>query len=96
MIFAQANKDSCSTKKYIQRYIDYLRDERFYSPRTLRSYKTDLIQFEEFLNKENLTLGKVSHLDLRKFLIALEGNNYQSRTLARKIAALRSFFKHLT
>ena len=85
-----------SAKKCIRRYIDYLRDERFYSPQTVRSYNSDLIQFAEFLNKRNLNLRRLSHVDLRKFLIALEQNNYQPRTLARKIAALRSFFKHLT
>jgi len=83
-------------KKYIRKFLNYLKDERFYSPQSLKSYQTDLLQFEDFLDKEGLNLAKVSHVDIRKFLIMLGKDKCKPKSLARKISTIRSFYKYLT
>jgi integrase/recombinase XerC len=66
------------------------------SPHTLRSYRLDLTQFLEFYarEQEDAELKQVTYQDLRAFLAtALQKN--RKTTVARKLSALRTFFKYL-
>ncbi len=79
-------------------FLTYLRDERASSPRTVEAYGRDLGQLGEFL-RERLGEGN-AHLDaidlylLRAWLASLARARGAS-TLARKVAALRSFYRFL-
>jgi len=85
-----------TNRLYIKKFLDYLKEERFYSPQTLRGYRSDLLQFENFLDKGKLNLARIEYVHLRRFLIELEKNKYGSKTLARKISTLRSLYRYLT
>ena len=76
--------------------MDYLRS-RNSSPETLRAYREDLTQFIRFLKKEKITTPqKVDTLAMRGFIVALRQDyKLKNVSLARKIAACRSFFKWL-
>ncbi|MBI4007571.1 MAG: tyrosine recombinase XerC [Planctomycetes bacterium] len=66
------------------------------SQHTLRAYKIDLRQFLLFMKSEKCgNLEDVNHLFLRKFLSFLRDRGYSKRTIARKLASLRSFYKFL-
>jgi tyrosine recombinase XerC len=80
-------------KNYIARFEKYINIEKNYSGHTLRNYKSDLEEFSLFLGKK--TPDKVSHLDMRRFLAELRGKNSSKRTIVRKLASIRSFFKFL-
>ena len=83
-------------KPAIQQYLSYLRSVRNASPNTLRSYETDLSQFVEFLTPpetETPPLRDVTHLMIREFLGHLHDRKLQKSSIARKVAAIRSFFK---
>jgi len=81
---------------YLEDFLGYLRVERQMSPHTLRSYRLDLTQFLEFCSgrREDLELAQVSYQDLRAFLAAALKRNRKT-TVARKLSALRTFFKYL-
>lgn len=87
--------------KEIDNFLKHLHIEKNSSPLTLDSYKTDLHQFFNFLAEEyNLTTSEITedmltHQNVRKYLIYLQDNNYARTTIARKLAALRSFVKYL-
>jgi integrase/recombinase XerC len=80
---------------HLEDFLRYLRVERQMSPHTLRSYRLDISQFLEFLgHRENRELAGVTYQDLRAFLAqGLKGR--RKTTLARKLSALRTFFKYL-
>lgn len=66
------------------------------SKHTLRAYKTDLKQFLLFMETENcLRFKDVNHIFLRKFLAFLRTKGCSKRTIARKLASIRSFYKFL-
>lgn len=66
------------------------------SQHTLRAYKIDIRQFLSFMKSENCPrFEDVNHLFLRKFLAFLRTRGYSKRTIARKLASLRSFYKFL-
>ncbi len=81
---------------HLEDFLQYLRVERQLSPHTLRNYAVDISQFLEFLqdHREDANLEKVTYPDLRAFLAqALKGR--RKSTVARKLSALRTFFKYL-
>ena len=81
---------------HLEGFLQYLKVERQMSPHTLRNYRLDLTQFLEFCSqhREDLTLDKVVYQDLRAFLATALKKNRKT-TVARKLSALRTFFKYL-
>ncbi|MCK4245473.1 MAG: tyrosine recombinase XerC [Candidatus Omnitrophica bacterium] len=82
-------------KKHVRDFLTYLRVERNLSPHTLRAYESDLYQFEKFIGEQKIRIKKVDPKLLRNYLIFLQ-RNCQRKTIQRKFAALRSFFKFLS
>jgi integrase/recombinase XerC len=86
----------------IQTYADHLRGERQVSPHTLRNYLSDLAQFREFLNERRLCLDDRSAVDVgkvdlhvaRAYLASL-AKHCKKSSMARKLAALKGFFRYL-
>ena len=79
--------------RYLDKFISYLEVERNYSPHTVLNYRLDIEEFLKFIDKT--PLSKVDYLTLRRHLAMLREHSYRPRTLARKLSALRSFFKFL-
>ena len=81
---------------HLEDFLRYLRVERQLSPHTLRNYRLDLTQFLEFCagHREGLSLDQVTYQDLRPFLAAALQKNRKT-AVARKLSALRTFFKYL-
>lgn len=83
----------------VRTYLEYLERERNYSAHTISSYDNDLTQFHDFLLRhfktKNVNLNLVDHTTIRFFLGDLREQGLSARTVARKLAALRSFFKFL-
>jgi len=87
-------------KEAIEKFLRHLRDERNASAHTLRSYQSDLEQFRTYLaipdRKGRVAeprLADVDHLLIREYLGHLYSQNRQKTSVARKLAALRSFLK---
>lgn len=81
---------------YFNDFLDYLANERNYSNLTIKSYKEDLIQFQEFiLGKELQSIKQIDHIIIRSFLSILVDKNYSKKSVLRKLAAIKSFFKFL-
>ncbi len=87
-------------QQHVEAFLRHLRLERNYSPRTLASYKDDLRNFLDFLDRrlegaDALSPADVNRQLLRAFLRELVGQGYAKRSIARKLACLRSFFRYL-
>jgi integrase/recombinase XerC len=83
-------------KQFIEKFIHYLRYERNASPATIREYRRDLEQFQTFLTppgETTMPLGEVDHRIIREFVSWLYDRNLEKATVARKLAALRTFFR---
>lgn len=80
----------------IQKFIEYLKNEKHYSSYTVINYDKDLREFLLFLNKENInSIKEIDYKIVRLYLIKLHDNKYANKTICRKISVLRSFFKYL-
>jgi tyrosine recombinase XerC/tyrosine recombinase XerD len=80
-------------QRFVDKFINYLKIEKNVSSHTIINYTIDLKAFSLFLGEAEIS--SVDHLVLRRFLAELRGKNYSKRTIARKLASLRSFFKFL-
>jgi integrase/recombinase XerC len=82
----------------IKEFLDYISIERNMSEHTVRNYGVDLAQFLGHLIEQGESdkfPTAVSHLMIRSFMASLDTHGASHQTVARKIAALRSFFKFL-
>ncbi len=80
----------------IARFLRYLQAERNASALTLKSYRDDLTGLAEFLGAHesiDWALGDITPQQLRQFAAALHDAGYAKSSIARKLAALRSFFR---
>ncbi len=68
--------------------------EKNYSGHTILNYKLDLQDFNKFL--AGTALEKVDYLALRKYLAVLKEKGLGSRSVGRRLSALRSFFRFLS
>ncbi|MCJ7503145.1 MAG: tyrosine recombinase XerC [Acidobacteriia bacterium] len=84
----------------IERYIHYLQYERNASPHTVRNYRSDLLQFRDFLAQgqpaAKVSLKSIDALRIRGFLAFLFEQEKKKTSIARKLAAVRAFFKFLS
>jgi tyrosine recombinase XerC len=80
--------------RLIERFVRYLEIEKNYSPHTVLNYRLDLDDFIKFLG--DAPIESVEYLLLRKYLAILKEKKLGSRSMARHLSALRSFFKFLT
>jgi len=79
--------------RHINKFLTYLEIEKNASAHTLTNYHMDLRQTRDFLQGKDVQ--KIDRLDVRKYLAHLKGKNLRKRTVARKLSALRSFFRFL-
>lgn len=81
--------------KYIEEYLKYLKIQKNYSQETIDSYDEDLIEYYDFLQRENIDVLKVKYDDIRFFLMELNDKKNKSSTISRKLSSLRGFYKFL-
>ena len=77
----------------IEQFITWLTDERGYSPHTVINYQRDLLEFAAAAGKE-INVKEIDKNIIRNFVYSLNIKN-KSSSVARKLSALRTFFKFL-
>jgi integrase/recombinase XerC len=80
-------------EKSITLFTRWLEVEKGYSPHTVSNYRRDLIEFSDFC-KGGKEVSGVSAADIRGFVVSLHGQN-SAATVARKLSALRTFFRYM-
>lgn len=82
-------------------FLAYLRVEKSASPLTLVNYKKDLDQFLDFvsdyqkMDKSMVPISSITNLAAREYITKMYRRDFSRATIARKLAALRSFVKYL-
>ena len=86
----------------LQQFLDHLRYERNVSVHTLRNYASDLEQFLDYLapadpkgKRTEPDVKQIDHITIREWLSTLHSDHKKKTSIARKLAALRTFFQFL-
>ena len=87
--------------EYVKTFLTHMRVEKTASQLTLISYRTDLDQFFQFiaehekLDIRDIPLSSINHRTVREYISNMQKREFRRSTIARKLAALRSFVKYL-
>lgn len=88
-----------NVEKYIKKYLLYLTFERNFSENTIKAYEIDLLQFYGFLREqfgtERIRPKDIDKLAIRHFLAWLQKEGLTKKSIARKLACIRSFLRYL-
>ena len=79
-------------KDIINQFLTYLLTEKLVAGNTFAAYKTDINQFYEFLQKNNVAVPNISLPFIKSFLSTLKKAHLSAASLARKISTLKLFF----
>src|SRR6185503_6523545 len=87
----------------LTQFLEHLRYERNVSEHTLRNYQSDVEQFLDYLapahpqtgNRDEPDLAAIDHITIREWLATLHSAQKKKSSIARKLAALRTFFQFL-
>lgn len=79
----------------IKPFLKYLLNEKRYSSHTVDSYEIDLLQFQSFLEEYLILPEQANTKILRAWVVSLIENNISPRSVNRKIASLRTYYKFL-
>jgi len=90
---AQATPQAAS--ELLDTYLRYLRVDRALSPKTVKSYRQDLLAFLAYLKEKRLDPLEVKRGDLTDYLWHRKSKGEQAASVARYIASLRSFYRFL-
>ena len=79
----------------VREYVVYLRVEKGMRPATCEAYRRDLEQFAEQMEGREGLLLTATQEDVSQFMEGLRGHGVESRSIARKLSALRGFYRWL-
>ncbi len=82
-------------EKYINNFLNYLKNQKNYSNCTIDNYEEDLKLLEQYFKKENIDFKSIQYSDIRFFYNYLDEKKYSKNTIARRISSSRSFYKYL-
>jgi len=83
---------------FLERFNNYIQFEKRYSPHTVSAYRADLEQFFAHINHPDDPIThpeQITHHHIRNWMVALMDNGITARTVNRKTAVLRKYFKFL-
>ena len=82
----------------VRDFLAHLAVEKGYSEATIRSYGTDLEQFQDYLKPRNRSLekpGRINRDHVRAFLAEMHRRQLSKTSMGRKLSSLRAYFKYL-
>jgi len=84
-----------TNQEIIERYRDYLQNEKQYSENTVISYMNDINSLLNFLSNEDLGELRFVSNRIAKFYIAYLHNNFDPKSIRRKISSVKTLFAWL-
>ena len=82
-------------EKQIKLFLDFLENDKKLSANTLQSYKRDILQYQEYINKNSLNYLKINNDDINEYFEYLKSMNKKTSTISRNLATIRSFYQFL-
>ena len=81
----------------LSEFTSYLSLEKKYSEHTVKAYESDILEFSEFCRIEFdiLDIDSVSYSMIRSWVVSLSEKEINNRSINRKIASLKAYFKFL-
>ncbi len=82
-------------EKQITLFLEFLQNDKKLSDNTLQSYKRDIMQYQAYVNLNNINYLKVDEKKIKEYLQYLQEIGKKSSTVSRSLASIRSFYQFL-
>ena len=82
-------------EKQIDNFLKFLEDDKKLVSNTLQSYKRDILQYQEYIEENNINYLKVNSKTIEKYFDYLKGQGKKTSTISRNLASIRSFYQFL-
>ena len=82
-------------EKQIKLFLEFLENDKKLSSNTLQSYKRDITQYQEYIDKNGLNYLKIDNENIDKYFENLKAMNKKTSTISRNLATIRSFYQFL-
>ncbi len=82
-------------EKQITLFLEFLQNDKKLSDNTLQSYKRDIMQYQTYVNQNNINYLKVDEKKIKEYLQYLQEIGKKSSTVSRSLASIRSFYQFL-
>ena len=79
----------------IELFLNFIKNEKKLSDNTFQSYKRDIMQYEEYLNLNNIKYEEINEKDIKNYLDYLNDLNKKPTTISRHLASIRLFYQYL-
>ncbi|WP_047419376.1 tyrosine-type recombinase/integrase [Cellulophaga sp. Hel_I_12] len=81
----------------IASFVEYLSLEKKYATNTVKAYQDDLLEFDAYCRAEFGVhdIENNSYAEIRSWVVVLVGTKISNRSINRKIASLKAFYKFL-
>lgn len=81
--------------KQIKLFLEFLQNDKKLSDNTLQSYRRDILQFEKFLDANDINFSKATEENIEDYLKELQKEGKKTSTVSRSLATIRSFYQYL-
>ncbi|MBR2704486.1 MAG: site-specific tyrosine recombinase XerD [Clostridia bacterium] len=81
-------------EKQINNFLEFLQKDKKLTDNTLQSYKRDISQYENYIEKNNLDYATVDEEAIKGYLAYLQENGKKTSTVSRNLASIRSFYQY--
>ena len=82
-------------EKQIKLFLEFLENDKKLSTNTLQSYKRDILQYQDYIDKNRLNYLKINYSHIEKYFEYLKEENKKTSTISRNLATIRSFYQFL-
>lgn len=82
-------------EKQIELFLDFIKNEKKLSDNTFQSYKRDILQYQNYVEMNNLDYAKANEANIKDYLAYLGGLNKKATTISRHLASIRLFYQYL-
>ena len=81
--------------KQIESFLDFMKNDKKLSNNTLQSYRRDIMQYQKYVNENDINYAKVNGKQIKDYLQYLNDVNKKASTISRNLASLRLFYQFL-
>ncbi len=81
-------------EKQINNFLEFLQKDKKLTDNTLQSYKRDISQYENYIDKNNINFENASEDTIKDYLNYLQQNGKKTSTVSRNLASIRSFYQY--
>lgn len=82
-------------QKQIKNFLNFIENDKKASQNTLQSYRRDILQYSEYVEKNKINYAKIDEEGIRDYLKYMNEIGKKSSTISRSLASIRSFYQYL-